>query len=400
MADPLTAAAEQLAPPRASTSFFSNPGAASTLTRYYTSGREFDAAKEAASAATALEQSRFNRAEQGRRATIFERDEQENRDRDAARAARKDVIATIAADFKPGTPDFLKRVTEFQAQQPPEVLEDPTIKDIMSAYLHRHDAMEMERKQKDLMTTRTNLNTKAGIIPKEEYDALPGITDDQGNPTGEKDPIELARAIGRHEALQEVTERKSKYDESLKLYEEKQKIKNALAPVDPNKLTPTDRAAEKSMNLHLGDESLFTPKMEKIVAEIRQRRKAAGKPDIPMDEDTLKVNVETYGLGDQYREAQNWDNKDWILTAKKMDKPAFMDYVADNRNLSADQRKAVSLVWDTARKVYKTSDELKSAAPTPGKKPLTASDAAKFKEQAKGNRAEAERLAREAGFDF
>ena len=163
---------------------------------------------------------------------------------------------------------------------------------------------------------------------------------------------------------------------------------------EPTGMSKQLQGQRKLATEHFSDKTAFGSQVEAL----RKQAQAELGTSAPVGDEDLRKQYP-----DLYERAKEWDSN----PVNEFDRAREMkeeNYVALGGKLPPDKAAKRKFLWKVANDPNQyggsAAPAAAGAAPTPGKKPLTASDAAKFKEQAKGNRAEAERLAREAGFDF
>ena len=351
MADPFTDIVETLAPSRPTTSFFSDPTGANVITQRWAAGRELEASRGVAETANRLEQSRIERADRMRKDLLSDRMDREYEERQNARAMRGELMLKMPEVLDYKKPTFLDDMSRFLANNPPEVAEDPVIKDQLAALTERHRAFNIEKRMDVAARRRIQLDKDAGLVPKEEYDAIPIDPE-----TGEKDAVELARAIGRNEAAQRIREQEAASTRRVEEAKQKEIFKAEMK----SKLTPAgslskEQKASRDMaikNIEV-DPAAFRRPMDNLVKQWQSKKKL---PRQPTEEDLRKEFPDT-----EVTYAKEWKPETELRLAKEF--ATVDDYVAaGGEQLTPRQKELRAQVWQIAN--GEGQFEAPAAAPT------------------------------------
>lgn len=139
MATALEAAAEQIAPPRATTNYFDPAAGQSIVSRYAQAGREVQDAGLAAEAADQLTRSRMDRAQQRRQdieadreKILWTREDEEYADRKDFKLQRGKFLRDLAA-IKPDAEDFYDQISALKGSLPPGAWQDDAVVDMLKS---------------------------------------------------------------------------------------------------------------------------------------------------------------------------------------------------------------------------------------------------------------------------
>lgn len=157
--DPLTDAAETLAPAPSNTRYFDPAPGASILARYGQSGRALEGmAEDARNLSTInranLEQRQMDRYDLDRqqqdesfrrRMQLADREDLEYADKQAARDAEGGFLISLSRDLDPDAPDYDSKRNDLIASMPRGVIESPAVKAILSAKDSQYGKAEQSR---------------------------------------------------------------------------------------------------------------------------------------------------------------------------------------------------------------------------------------------------------------
>lgn len=144
MADPLTAAAESLAPSRAGTNFFDPEAGAGVLSRYAAAAQAAPAADRLAEAQSRLASSRMEQAAFRRRMAAWDREDQEYEAKQRYKVQRGQFLRALGG-LDPEDPDYLAKRAETYASIPMEAKDDDAAAAIIAASDHRFNSMQAEQ---------------------------------------------------------------------------------------------------------------------------------------------------------------------------------------------------------------------------------------------------------------
>ena len=383
MADPFTDTVETLAPSRPTTSFFSNPSDSDVITRRWASGQalqaaqmEREAAQGLADTASRLEKSRLERAAAGRQKLLWGREDEEYEERQNYKATRGETLKALAG-INPEQPDYLERRAELLAGLPMFVKEDDAVAAIMAANDSRYQRFEAETARREDMDTRFRNSVALAERNDVVKAALKGLPPERlqqlRDPvTGELDVQRAMFEAGEIESKRKISEAAAKgaMKPAASLSKEQKLVRDtALTTVE-------------------SDPAAFRRPMDNLIKQWQTKK---GLTRQPTEEELRKEFPDT-----EVTYAKEWKPEFEFPVARETSRQEYID--AGGKDTLNDFQKAKrGAVWDAAN--GEGQFEAPAAAPAGGK-PLTREAAAKFKEQAKGDRAEAERLAREAGYTF
>jgi hypothetical protein len=388
MADPLTAVADRFAPPQ--TNFFDPAAGQNVISRYANARIGQEASEALAGSAERLyrlrddeQRRKFDEEQQARERLTWTREDEDYEARKEAESSRVELFRAFN-QIDATAPDYTERLAEFVTGLPSALVEDEALRVAIQA--KNADADDARRavetgktREHQLAMANERLKAsglKAGVTPEQ----LAKYT----LPDGTIDPMFYYEA-GK-------TEREAKgaeWDRRQKAIQEG-RIK-ATKPEDLSKKTREQRPTFKTM---VEDKGAFPSQVDVFL-------KASGEKDI----ETAALDNEE-GL----RQAKAWDAKKFdneLMTAYGYDNAEDYVNAGEDKNpgatkLTEKQRDLRRRFWKHAQESIEEDEapETKAESAPKGGKPLDVETAKKFKDQAKGDRAEAERLAREAGYSW
>lgn len=391
MADPLAALAEREIPQR--TNFFDPEGARTVISRYAGNRRTGeDLARSYDRVSTIQDRDRDavnEEARMKRQQLVWDRDDEDYFARKDALAKQGEFMERLG-EIKGDDPDYDTKITSFLGGVPPELLEEPGIK---AALIYKNQVADDARSRRNAEVSRQGqydfwekklgkgAELKFDYIKPEDY-ADPRNMLDDGSPN-----------LRNLQAINEERKRSTKRADFD--YKAKAVFENRLKLADKMNMSRSARALRDDLETYIEDPGAFPRQSQSVLAAFRKEKK---NPNATPD-------LMTGPWADRYAQAQAWDKKPFereLIAAQNYDDPE--EYVRlGGEGLNENQKKYREKMWQLAHK-EDVFDEVPAAgapaAPSGGKKPLTREAAAQFKEQAKGDRAKAEQLAREAGFDF
>lgn len=270
MADPVSMAAEEMAPAPPETSFFT--GNAGPIFRAAAAGRRLDDQRLIGEEVSGLTQSRLQRRLQRRQDVLWDRDEQEYRDKQAFKARRGEFLDAIGSIDTSDPAAYAKARSELLASLPAEALEDDAVQSIIRykdslADDLRRQGEEREREARYLNRYETQareeaLNDFARLGGTEEE--LQAMLDDRGVP----DVRAVYRAIGRKEADAEADKNKRAMEMAANEPPSDAKLKDRIDVF----ITDTD-AFPTRVSLLLEDFKKNGPKGEKTLEALKTKWK-------------------------------------------------------------------------------------------------------------------------------
>lgn len=150
MADPLTLAAEQLAPSRASTNFFDPAAGQDILSRYANTRIAGEGSATVAEASSRLADDRMKRAEDRRRTTAWDRDEAEYQEKQEFKAGRGEFLEKIAL-IDPLADDYDDMISSITSAMPPAALKDDGVVALLT---HKNRLADSARTEREMQQRR------------------------------------------------------------------------------------------------------------------------------------------------------------------------------------------------------------------------------------------------------
>lgn len=413
MADPLSEYADRTVP--APTNYF-DPAAAQTIISRYANTRAERGVLDAVADTTARRQQiTMNDQRIARDAALMTQEDDDYRAKNEALKGRGDFLRTMAKDLDPRDPGYNKKVTELMATIPPELAADESVRGVlhsMNAEADDYRSQENARVSGERMLDRQQQmfreKSQFGLknIKPEDLANAPRLAD--GSPD-----LQYLGAVNN--------ERERAYREGEFTRKQGLSLQGKLQVIDAKELSKKGQARRANVQRFIvEDKAAFPPRfVNEVVQEFSKTRKAGAPKATTFD---LENDPEWKG---KLRAAQQRDNNP--LNSELSSAFAYDDpdtYINLVPKLSDSQKERRRQVWEHAHRdeaveespgepgapvvppamaVPATTAPAPAPAPTQApatKNPLTREAAAQFKDKAKGDRALAEKLAREAGYDF
>lgn len=351
MADPLELAAEEMAPSRASTNFFSegsNPIFQSAM-----AGRRLEDQRLVGEELGGLTDSRLQRRLRRREEVLMDRDEQEYQAKQDWKTSRGALLSDLSR-LDPAAPDYSTVRTTLLTSLPPAALEDDAVQSILH-FQDRQNADHMQRIEEDQREERFRKRYEQKDLEDAMAEAARlGIGEDElkdaYNEDGTPNKYRLYAAIG----MKERDLAASALTEKLKL--------DALKP-------PSPTAVEKKIGILLKNPKAF-PSQKKMLYE-----KLKKDPS-----DTMKSLEELYP--DDFAEAERLDKRageDYISAAWDMTEDQFVNLPGVSEKDKGIRREVYRLAWQhpgapTREGEPPATREEAPAAPVPSNNSLDETD--------------------------
>lgn len=424
MADPFTEATNELVPVRANTNFFDPTPGASIMARYAASGRAMKDLDELNQLESSSLRNRFERRRladydvdkafedrrRERQQIEWDRDDLDHQDKLAAREARGGLLRELG-QLDPEADDYDSKINEIVSRMPAGVMEDDAVRSIIAFNNGIANRTLQARNQANAIQQRHDNALRLFRERKASDAGFEGISDEEFastiNPnTGEPDAFALARLAGRarrgnesseFDRRQEVQQENAKEriqlqgDISLRNRTAAQKASGGVSPAKA-------RADEEKRILnHLVDDEAFPTQLWAL------RNENPGKSDKLLEQDEPE----------KFRAAKAWDSKqkaNELESARGNTMEAYVNKVqfgSDGKAPSDKVKEKRRAFWRLANgegqaeiteEVSGGEDPTVTTTVKVEDKPLTREGAQAFLQQAKGDREEARRLAREAGY--
>lgn len=381
-ADALTQAAGELAP-RERTNYFDPQVPASIIARYANAGMAAEDAALADKAARGLEASRFERADQAiarqrqkRQLTEWDRADVEHQNTQDYRAQRGEFLSKLAG-LDPNAEDYETQRSQLYAELPIEAQKDDAVRDIVAAKdkvsQNRLAIKEREDYRKSILDERDAQNEQAAAARAAEAGlTLEEINGFRDPATKRVDPVALSYAAGNRS--REIRGNA---------------LEQTRAPSKEEKAAKQDIEEAKIL---LADQKAFPRQIPQFYAKYSQ-------------EGDNTTDAQSRNRAD-YEAAKAYDENPYaseVNSARNMAKQEYVN-VGGMKNVDAKLKDKREAFWLHANAGKGEAPAAAPAAAVKGVKTaakvLDAAAAAKFKEAAKGDRALAEKLAREAGYEF
>jgi hypothetical protein len=384
MADPLASYAEREIPER--TNYFDPAAAQSVISRYASARRRGESAGMLADSAMKIARAQEDQERLVRDRVAWDRADEEYSDRQTAKRIRGDFLRNMQKAIDPASPDYTRQVVEFKAGLPPELQDDDVINSLLTSMNAEADDARRSR-DAEVSKKQTLDNQLTMFRERSKYDAaLKGITDEDVKaatmPDGSIDMLSLGMKAGARKRSLASEE----WDRKNKAVQE-----GRLKFADRLDMGKSARALHDELKLRIADPAAFPNRADMVLA---QYRKEKGQPNASKD-------MLMGEWASRLAEAEAWDKSKFereVLASQEYDD--MEDYVKlGGEGLTPNQKKSREIAWKLGHKEDVFVETEAPAAPA-GAKPLTTEAAARFKELAKGDRAMAEKLARDEGYDF
>jgi hypothetical protein len=327
MADPLTTAAESLAPAPASTNFFDPIAGQTVLARYAGARSLAEGAKSLAEAQTGLAQSRWDRAAQRHTMQAWDREDAEYQEKQAYKVQRGNFLKQLAKGdtLNPEDDNYLQKRAEFYSTLPMEARDDDAVAAIISAYddqfRARQAGQERDLARQDAIAERE----RTFLRGQEVKAATAGLSKEEietfRDPfTGELDYTSLMYEAGKRKSERDITQHETKLRNAAAM---RQRM-TGLSGDDKSRLKQAETAV-------VGDDKAFPSSTQSLLERVRAAETLKSKSGkAPVITDAV--------LKDKYFED--------YTRAQQRDKFRFEFELEDARNLSEEEY--VNLIGEDA----------------------------------------------------
>ena len=294
MADPLTNAAESLAPSRASTNFFDPRATENIVSRYANTRIAGAAAQESGDAASRLAESRLRRLELSRANTKWDEDRQEHADREDWKAKKGEFLLEFGTKLDPEADDYEDRRVEMFSKLPDVARNDPAVHAIVAAKDARRERL-MQARDREALKEEARQAHQAELHEKIAMEAAEaGVSPDEiqafVRPDKSIDLLSLGYEVGKRKAAEK------KRLEQVAL--------DKLAAQDELRTRREDAKTETKdfSNLIHGNADAFVPQVNVLLD--RAKREKPDKYGQGLGDEVAQLKID---YPQAYKDAVEWD---------------------------------------------------------------------------------------------
>lgn len=363
--DPLTQAAESMAPAQATTNFFGSAAGNNVLARYGQAAMEAPSADRLADAGSQLADSQFERVDRRRKMQTWDREDEEYEEKKEFKVMRGDFLDNIAK-IDATADNYEETMAELLTTLPPEALKDDAVLAIKASKDRVFEKGLQEKKESRGRQEAFQNQQKMQLQKDTVKAALSGLSPEELET--HRDPV--TKELDVASAMYAAGQKKRELD--MGEFKEKQDVlqenrKELRASTELSKELKADKA--KAEDFIRGDQTAFPSAQTELLEKVNADRVKVGQKPVTMD---FLKDLDAEGL----KKAQMQDaaaEERWLIRASDTESPG--EFIAKyGKNLTPQQKDRYRHVWRVAQGVVKPSAPNETAPPAaPGGGPAGAS---------------------------